>query len=855
MKGIRELLLTGMKRRRKEVSYVSFVALIAVLFLTGITLFQNLMNNYIKTQNLKDYGGWVLSSATEQVSHPYLSREGLCVTGTELVDENGDKIWLYTGYVDENLLEIGNIELYEGHMPQADNEIVVDLYTLSNLGYSYELGQLITINYKDADKNIQIREYVLVGTVKNFANTWLSHERYRLPNILMTANEAGSFGKEQNFTYFYELDKAYEDIDTQDFVLALMNSTENQNIRYNSYAFENGLWESDEVFDYAMYLLIGISAVSVGYLLSVYLGKRRKIYYMYRSMGASKSQIGKFIWTECLYAVVPQILIGLIIPYIVAVIVCKIITLNSEITVDFVFDAGLLLKQIVIVAGVFIFAIILARVGVNDKTLAGNTKEIKPRKYASLRRLAKRTKKPERAFVIRHNRVNFMQHVASILLTIIVSGCMVNYMYKVCYELDNLERINGYSDFSISIHPEYTYKTESATTSFTCFDMYNGITEAMQEELDFIIGIDSMEYAVSDGLHYLDWDKKSESEVINYYHELTNSEDHPLENRPKFSINSNKEEVISLLSDKYLKDMDWDKWKSGEEIIVCFNATTAFFGREAGGESLHDTSMAVGDTVYIKSVNSDILYPVKVGAVSHKGVEEGSLYFNISTYAVIMSEELMYKLAKAEGEIIEYNSIDIDFNSFSSYEATDKQLAAFADKYDMSYDSYSEMKRVAIPEAMRKIASYGAVLLLLTVVYAVIWKNYNKNQNHYRRNQYILMKQLGMSDSQYKKMAFLAEVKKYLWLYAGIPVGYAMLFYIYARGVDLSPSTRSLCRLINDFTQNRWLLAADHLIFAVKHMAIITFVNVLYLVMLANSIMEIRKYMSKEAEHELRVRG
>lgn len=93
---------------------------IAVLFMTGLTLFQNIMNSYVFSNNLHNYGDWVISSVGRPLSHPYLMTESKVVTGLTLVDEDGAPNRLFAGKVDENFTRLYDEILYEGRMPEAD---------------------------------------------------------------------------------------------------------------------------------------------------------------------------------------------------------------------------------------------------------------------------------------------------------------------------------------------------------------------------------------------------------------------------------------------------------------------------------------------------------------------------------------------------------------------------------------------------------------------------------------------------------------------------------------------------------------------------------------------------------------
>lgn len=119
------MVLLSMKRRKKEIRFVSLTTFIGVLCMSSISLFQNVMSRYITETNYKNYGEWVLSSVDKNLSHPYFARSGDCNTGAEIIDEKGTSSGEYLGSVDEDFLKLANLSFYEGRMPQKDEMTIL----------------------------------------------------------------------------------------------------------------------------------------------------------------------------------------------------------------------------------------------------------------------------------------------------------------------------------------------------------------------------------------------------------------------------------------------------------------------------------------------------------------------------------------------------------------------------------------------------------------------------------------------------------------------------------------------------------------------------------------------------------
>jgi len=319
-------IFVSIKRRRKEVRYVSIVTIAAVFFMAGILLVQDFLNQFILERNYQYYGEWILASKDEQLSHPYLVREGCGLLSAELVDEDKKPMQIWIGAIDEELIDIGNINLYEGEFPKAGNEAVMDTMTLSRLGYSYDLGQEIELSYQiiidGIPSGIETKTYKLTGVVRNFADVWTSGNGKNLPNILVSEKEAESFPSYTEI-YFYQLNRMYQDMNTLEFAEVFLCDT----VWYNHLVYARQLWTSSEGFVYISYVMILIAVLAIGYLLSSYTSKRRKTYYRYRCMGVSMRELQAAIVAECLYAVLPAALLGIAAAYFCSFAVCQLISL------------------------------------------------------------------------------------------------------------------------------------------------------------------------------------------------------------------------------------------------------------------------------------------------------------------------------------------------------------------------------------------------------------------------------------------------------------------------------------------------------------------------------------------------
>lgn len=130
-------------------------------------------------QRMKTYGSWhaalyeaddnIIRQISDNVMVDTIGNMYICGEICDLQGMNYGSI----GYVDQALMDIGNIELLDGNMPQKSKEIALEAATLSRLGYSYELGQEIILPLRDfKSTNCYYESFELCGVVKNYSNNW-----------------------------------------------------------------------------------------------------------------------------------------------------------------------------------------------------------------------------------------------------------------------------------------------------------------------------------------------------------------------------------------------------------------------------------------------------------------------------------------------------------------------------------------------------------------------------------------------------------------------------------------------------------------------------------------------------------
>lgn len=857
-----KMINTGMKRRRKETWYVSFVTFIAVLFMTGLTLFQNIMNSYVFSANLHNYGDWVISSVGRTCSHPYLMTESFVKTGQVLVNEEGKSLELRAGMADEDFGRVYDSVIYEGRFPEADGEIAMDVSALAMLGYSYELGQTIQVQFLNEAEEIRSAEFLLVGTLKNFSAIWNVQQTFQLPNFLVREKDFEQFSLAAYTTYFYRLNPMYEEINTHEFAMSFMPSEEQQQanpLTYNTYVYENKVWGSPEMFDRVTSAIMLIGVLAIGYLMVAYTGKRRETYYRCRSIGASKLQIRGMVCFECMRITIPQILLGVLGTYALAFCSCKIAQAN-KFAVEYIFEAELLIRQLLSALGVVILAMVAAVFSVSDKRIAGNAGKVKPSKYKRLRRVVKWTKAPEKTIFKRQHMLHPMQRVISVVLTILVCGCLLLCLFKINDRLYRTAfRLGMAKDFTMSNKETNQYDFESEPIDgmiyvggFTPSDMSIGGDVQFEEAVRTSPGIKTMDLYWYDGVHIFQWGNMEESPIIQYIKSKQIYKT-PLEYRMSMIF---YEDVQAMKNDftgdeelnpwryrkeqngldvmKELENVDWDAIERGEQVIMLVESEyrEADWWLDREDETVHhfeENTLKAGMDLDIVHFMEETRYTVKVAQVVTNMVPTQS-------YQLIGTRALAEKIMASEAKELKCSSLDIMYDTTSSYESTDKQLASLAVNNSMAYSSNAEYRRTVINEAVQDVGIYGVLFIVILVVYVTLQNSFLGSRLKFMEEKFTGLKRIGMSDAQYIRSAAWSEAKNYLWIGLGLICGYLLIFW-----------ERIVFNRVMGTPEGHIVESAKMEVESMQHIWFIVFLLLLYLLMVGTSVIRI-KYMTERRQ-------
>ena len=258
------------------------------------------------------------------------------VFGEPLGISTGIGVWT------EEFCAMGRLELQEGRFPEAEDEIVVEPSILSARGYDYELGQEITLPvvFYAGDELVQVwRSYTLCGVLRSYTEVWEldyygddsapaayldgafvseagaetlwaeAEEAVRKRSALAQGSGQEVTLGERTVYYFFTVKP------DQMTTMRLQVTLHQRSAGADSpgVTLNGGSWEASEESDYhALYtaLIVAVTLLAILCVYAVQLQRQVRQLALFRSLGATRWQLGRILLYETLCLCVPAMLLG-----------------------------------------------------------------------------------------------------------------------------------------------------------------------------------------------------------------------------------------------------------------------------------------------------------------------------------------------------------------------------------------------------------------------------------------------------------------------------------------------------------------------------------------------------------------
>ena len=253
------------------------------------------------------------------------------------------------GTIDEALIDIGRIRMNQGTFPSNENEIAMEMDSLSALGYDYTLGQEITVTVQiplsksiDGIDSVPVtKTYILCGIIHEYTDLWYlqpNKNNIKLNSAVISDTAAANLladAEEMFEKMFAETEEMLADAENVSIrrpVCQYFFSVSGENrdsvktalLRYlsgnsdgirdtspcvNSVAYSKGYVADYD--DFYLYIIAILTFVSILCLEIIQLPFDTHSFSVLRSVGMSKGQLALMQILESLLMGIPAILMGL----------------------------------------------------------------------------------------------------------------------------------------------------------------------------------------------------------------------------------------------------------------------------------------------------------------------------------------------------------------------------------------------------------------------------------------------------------------------------------------------------------------------------------------------------------------
>lgn len=712
--------------------------------------------------------------------------------GSIILDKK-DSTSLDINVFDKNTINSFQITLKNGNYPKNQSEIVVTQALLNK--WNKKIGDKITLNlgeliYDDMGmisklKNSQKTTFKIVGTLdkapynsKLFAiagfdiNTVNKNEKFDVSictknpkDIYKTAISIGkNIGlvqkdnpQDESYNYDEQANLYFKDIEYNEGLLRLLGASSYSNINITLLLIV-GLVAS---------LVIIATIATIYNSFSIAISERKKQFAILNSIGATKSQIMKFVFLEGFLVSIVGIPIGLLSGTVAIDIVFKVIktffktSMFGELDLRVVFSPiVLILSTLVILLTIFISALIPAINAAKISPLEAikNSSNLKVGKIKSSK-LVKKIFKTEGELAyknLRRNKGKFRITLFSLVISIVI-----------------FISFNGFVDMFIEAN-QINYG--SITNDLTLYENNLLTKEEVQKTIDELKKINGLKDVAIDKGYNLNVhvDEKNinkdlrESLKQSRYVDMDNSNYNFINSRlyiPGYFSISN----IKLSEGKF--DRKTAKAENGV-ILVRYSYQESL--AKKGKVVL--SNYKVGDTLNctITSYDSDGKesakeVKLKILAITDE-ILTGNNQYPETSFGVVAYDDLIPSLG-----ITDDKSSSIYYVATNQEKSTRDEVKKVAEENNLSViDSIDEAQKLEQTMNVMKIFVYGFIVVISLVSVTNIINTISTNIN-LRKREFAIIKSIGVTPQGFKKMIYMESILYgILSLLYGIPIGICM---------------------------------------------------------------------------------
>lgn len=655
---------------------IPIVLLTIVLLEVSSIIFVDTMSATRLQQRMNSFGMWhgVIYDSSEELDtklsdNAMVEKIGHMTICGDICDKNGVSIGSI-GFADQDMIEIGKINLLDGRLPTKPNDIALETYVLNSLGCSYELGQKINLNVQVYDSmnnaSVECVSFNLCGVVRNYSNNWKTSS-----NRIISGYVSPSFSQIEGTVQhlFIKLDDRYvsyaKDLEELCSYRLILND-----YTYLEYSEEQTEYK-ESIISFVVILLAGFSIIIL--LINNEIIKKQTDFVTWRILGATRKTIVEMFCREKIYIFFAMIVAGTILGTMVSFLIYKVCVLNG-IEVVYSFDKVHIMQFLAVDAGGMCVAILFGLVRLFHISLRGKAEQ-------QGRYPLRHVKEVINSYTIfsRFKRMDRMKRILSYALSIISMTLIFISSYQTMSTYrDYKSYIKDYPiDYSYGLFASYVrpMKPESEETVRKISEIY-GVSDVQSYSVSKYYGLEF------DGIYDERYAEVVTNRLIEYY---------GMNQIEKKSLTEKTYGILTGISDNlypvYQQVVDIKKdgiYKDNEVILyvpdlyVYNNGSIIEKDQYVGNkcdieEIISERKIKEGDTFVMNIGEKE--YKFVISSIIRQQSELPFCYRIIRPYSVICSQrtydkvcggnEFVYLLVKRKGNTVAYQT-DVELSKINT---------------------------------------------------------------------------------------------------------------------------------------------------------------------------------------------
>ncbi len=688
MSYFNKLVRLNLKKYKKSYRSLFTVIILACTFTITVTVLHDSLMNTEEQQRKDIYGSWHISVYNTDDSlykdlknHGTIKSIGKMTGYGEVLRSNGSTLGVI-GSVDKNTAHMG-LSLLDGRLPVKDNEVAIEMAYLSMMGYSYELGQEITLKihtYNNNSQEVVTRNFILTGVLKNYSSIWKTDGNQLISFFVTdTALKTPVF-----FENIFGIIKNKFVENTDELSVLTLNRGKFIKNDYTYFEYIKKSRELNETFLSDSILIILVTITSAFFIFQILYSsqkKHNKSFVIMRCLGASKAQIFSLYFKELLIvffaAYTAGIIIGLLTVYLGYQLSKVYFPQEFIILIN---SLKLIILLLILMGSTFLFAL-CSVLRIRQIPLTGNLN------LQSARRVIPFNKRKFRPLTVR-NMVkifnSFYSKEAIIYFCLLISTFLV--LVSTAYSA--YQKCNEYNYIKNTFTADYEYGNMA-----TYYEPQIHMSEEEVERIKNIYGIAYVRAYQITKYVPINWNGMEKSKYadclkFNYY--------------PRYAKKSGTfATVFGLLQDEkdyqfYLDEIDTgnlsaDAFLHGNEVIVylpayykmpdgiILNSSDAALQISKSSLSrVTEDTLKIGDEIIINGARGEV--KVKIGGIIYEFEHKNSQALLSKPYSIICNDSIYEKLVPAK-DIKSYEYLQIYANRNANYERTDVEISKLDKEY------------------------------------------------------------------------------------------------------------------------------------------------------------------------------